>query len=209
MNLVKSLVPPVAVTGYNKVSALTPRRRELFEGDGKLFERIVRKAAVYGEYGVGKSTDWVYANTTARILAVDTSRDWIETVTAGKADKFRISAHWVDLGELGEWGRPKTYEKHEHFFEYVNSIWSHSEKPDVVLVDGRFRVCCFLHSLLESAPGTVIFFDDYRDRPQYHIVEEALRPTQTCGRQALFVTPDELDRAKVARLATSFLYVMD
>lgn len=209
MNLIKSLVPPIAVAGYNKLSAIAPRKRELFEGDGQLFKKIAARAKVYGEYGVGQSTNWVYANTTARILAVDTSKRWIDCVIADKAVNSRIHATWVDLGELGDWGRPTSYEKHENFDRYVNSIWSEPEKPDVVLVDGRFRVSCFLHSLLHSAPGTAIFFDDYCNRPHYHIVEELLRPTQTCGRQALFSTPHELDRARVARLAKSFLYVMD
>ena len=32
---------------------------------------------------------------------------------------------------------------------------------DCVLVDGRFRVCCFLTSLKNAEQGTRIIFDDY------------------------------------------------
>ena len=34
--------------------------------------------------------------------------------------------------------------------------------------------------------GTIIIFDDYFDRPNYHIVEKYLKVHQKCGRQAIF-----------------------
>jgi hypothetical protein len=48
----------------------------------------------------------------------------------------------------------------------VHSPWRRGAvKPDLVLIDGRFRLACFLHPLLAAAPGTPILFDDYTNRP--------------------------------------------
>ena len=58
--------------------------------------------------------------------------------------------------------------------------------PDTVLIDGRFRVCCFFTCLKFAKEGTIIIFDDYFDRPYYHIVEKYLDIHQKCGRQAIF-----------------------
>jgi len=134
----------------------------------------------------------------ARILAVDSSLAWIAKVREATADQAerRITIEAIDLGELGDWGYPSTY--HHRFRNYVHSPLQHSPvKPDLVLIDGRFRVACFLHSLLTAEAGTPILFDDYTNRPYYHLVEEFCPIEQTEGRQALFRLPEELDRERI------------
>jgi hypothetical protein len=107
-----------------------------------------------------------------------------------------VAPEAIDLGELGDWGYPSTY--HHRFRNYVHSPLQHSPvKPDLVLIDGRFRVACFLHSLLTAEAGTPILFDDYTNRPYYHLVEEFCPIEQTEGRQALFRLPEELDRERI------------
>jgi hypothetical protein len=70
-------------------------------------------------------------------------------------------------------------------------------------------VCCFFTSLLQATPGTIVVFDDYINRPHYHIVEELLVPFEWCGRQAIFSVPPDLDRQRALALADRFLYVTD
>ena len=135
-------------------------------------------------------------------------RQWINKVIADKTGP-RIDAQWVDLGALGDWGRPLTYEHRDNFVHYVRSPWVRSATPDVVLIDGRFRVCCFLTCLLQAKQDTILVFDDYIDRPHYHIVEELLPPFEWCGRQAIFSVSPDFDRQRATALADRFLYVMD
>ncbi len=80
----------------------------LFDGDDQLFKSIVKTAKVYAEYGVGKSSIWVLQNTTAKVLAVDTSEHWINHVRteAKAADRFDVD--WVNLGESVGRGGPTT-----------------------------------------------------------------------------------------------------
>ena len=103
-----------------------------------------------------------------------------------------------------------SYHYLNRFRDYVHSPWRHgSLKPDLVLIDGRFRVACFLHSLLAAAPATPILFDDYTNRPHYHLVEEFCPIAETEGRQALFRVPAELDREAIGRELEGFLMVRE
>ena len=53
-------------------------------------------------------------------------------------------------------GTPEGYKYRHNFKKYLNGIWEKSFKPDLVLVDGRFRVACFLTSLLKADKGSII-----------------------------------------------------
>lgn len=49
------------------------------------------------------------------------------------------------------------------------------------MIDGRFRVACFLYSLLCAETGTVILFDDYSLRFRYHLVEDFCPKVESHG----------------------------
>lgn len=209
MTVIHELVPPIVPKLYARIShRLEADSSRLFDGDDSMFKRLVSTARTYGEYGVGASTEWVYANTGAAIVAVDTSPAWAQSVLEDK-DQKRISVATPDCGPVGDWGRPLTYRFRDNFPKYAQHIWTTSAKPDTVLIDGRFRVCCFVTSLLNAEPGCRIIFDDYRDRLYYHVVEELLRPIERCGRQALFQVTADFDRRLAQQLATDFRMVMD
>jgi hypothetical protein len=185
----------------------------LFKGDDVLFKNILSDAKVYGEYGCGASTDWVLANTQAYVMATDTSKQWLDFV-ANKLtpqQRERFSYNHADLGELKSWGRPIGYEKRKNFSVYTDWLWHQDRKPDTVLVDGRFRVCCFLTILKFADVGTKIIFDDYTDRPQYHLIEEYLKREDEFGRQAIFTVPEKskLDLVKIDQEIINFRHVMD
>lgn len=182
---------------------------KLFDGHDALFHRTIEGIEVFGEYGAGASTKWLYANTSVHILSVDTSKEWVDRVRETGPDDPRLDIQWIDVGPLRDWGRPKTYAQRDQFSAYVESIWKRSRKPEMVLVDGRFRVSCFLYSLAHGAPGMNILFDDYTTRPEYHVVEEFVKPTETCGRQACFCVPNAIDRDAVLELQQAFQMVCD
>lgn len=190
-------------------SALADQAR-LFDGDDHLFQREILSCQVYGEYGCGASTVWVAHHTNATIVSVDSSAEWIAKVEL-ETKPFREKLHIdrVDLGEIAAWGYPTTYRHRSRFHDYVVSPWRHGIKPDLVLIDGRFRVASFLHSLLTAEPGTRLIFDDYNNRPHYHLVEEFCPVKEREGRQALFLVPDQLERPAIVAEEERFLYVRD
>lgn len=184
---------------------------ELFDGEGDIFiDCFADGVTTYGEYGCGLSTLWVLENTTALVRSVDTSSEWAHLVTRRSGmHRDRLDVTWVDVGPLGDWGRPLSYAHADRFSDYTLGIFlPSSPPPDVILVDGRFRVACFLTAVRSAAPGTRIVFDDYH-REHYHIVEDVLAPVERNDRQALFVVPETIDDLKVSSLRDKFLYVME
>ena len=143
---------------------LRPKQTEseedvLFDGAGEMFMRLARGVAHYGEYGSGASTRWVAQHTDAQIVSVESDPAWAASVQEAIGSRGTVSH--VQLGPVGKWGRPKTYQRRGQFATYQEWPWLGQDKPELVLIDGRFRVACFLVSLLEAAPGTPIVFDDY------------------------------------------------
>lgn len=215
----KLLAPPILTSAYRKirpkpVKKALPQETDdiLFDGDDALFKELTQDARIYGEYGCGQSTNWILNKTSAKVVAVDTSEIWVNKVTqANVKNSHRLNIRHVNLGEVGAWGRPIDYSKRDFFDEYTDFIWKQPEKPDIVLVDGRFRVCCFLTCLKLANEGTRILFDDYIDRPFYHIVENHAPRLKVCGRQCLFTVPpkSEIDFDALNGDILAFRHVMD
>ena len=180
----------------------------LFDGNDYLFKKYLLKCNIYFEYGVGASTRWVLENTKSKIISVDTDEKWIKTIDVSNKCS-RVKLNWINLGDLGNWGRPKSYEYREQFIDYISNVWSFNEKADVILIDGRFRVACFLYSLINAKINSIIIFDDYNNRPYYHIIEEVVPVYKICGRQAVFRVPKNMNRSLAENILNKFLYVFD
>ena len=184
----------------------------LFENNDTLFKKYLMKSNVFAEYGCGQSTYWVLKNTTAQILSVDTSMDWIKTIKQSKVyDEQKIKLKYIDVGKVENWGFPIDYSKRDSFIDYTNWVWKQNLIPDTVLIDGRFRVCCFFTCLKFAKEGTIIIFDDYFDRPYYHIVENYLKVHQICGRQAIFkiFNKEKFDSKKIDTEIKNFRHVLN
>ena len=180
----------------------------LFDGDDKLFKFYLNECNLYFEYGVGKSTRWVLDNTKSDIIAIDTDKQWIASIDLNN-DSLRAKLIWIDLGDLSNWGRPNSYKHRDRFLDYIGGIWKFNKKADIILIDGRFRVACFFHSFLYSKTDTLIIFDDYLNRPWYHIVEEVLPIYKLCGRQGFFKVPKKFNKKLANDLLDKFMYVFD
>lgn len=180
----------------------------LFDGCDALFLDAVADARVYGEYGLGASTLWMDANTSARIIGVDTSADWVVQTQAQLTRDVHDIVH-IDVGPVAKWGRPRSFRKRRNFIHYIEGIWTSDAVPDVVLIDGRFRVACLLTTLLHARPGTRIVFDDYIGRKTYHLVEEFVPPDAKNTRQAMFTVPERRNMTAIKRLRDQFVMVID
>lgn len=211
-NVAISLLPPILTEQIRGIkNGFIKRQSRLFDGNDKMFKEVLSSTSVYGEYGCGLSTVWVTQNTSCPVFSVDTSAYWIENTKKFINMPKRAQLHYVDAGEVGAWGRPKSFKNRSRFSEYTDWIWQQDEKPDTILIDGRFRVCCFLTILVKAQKGTKIIFDDYLEREQYHVAEDFVKKSDICGRQALFVVPEfSIEQITEARKELErFRYVMD
>jgi len=173
----------------------------------EFLEARLREVNCFLEYGAGGSTRLAASVGVPRIVSVETDREFAKAVTESVTQiHSESSLHmiWVDLGPTKEWGMPATYNAYRDWPTYALRPWDflrrHKLSPELILIDGRFRVASLFASLLEASPGTTILFDDYLLRPNsYGYVGKILTPTQTIGNAAVFTVPDTIPVREVAR----------
>lgn len=207
--IIRNLTPPIVykilslIYNFNKDDG-----NQLFDGEDKLFKNIISKNDIYGEYGCGKSTVWVSKNFDINIYSVETSPFWKKKISKIIKNK-KCKIYHANIGKVGNWGVPIDHKREDNFSVYTDWIWKQKHKPTVILIDGRFRVCCFLTSLINGSVGSKIIFDDYNIRKHYHYIEKYIKPFKKNKRQSLFIIPkkEKLDILKIKKAINNFRYV--
>lgn len=149
------------------------------------------KARVILEYGSGGSTVLAGENPSASVYSVESDGNWHKMMVdwfERNPPVANLNLVHTDIGPTREWGFPKDSSSWVKFADYPLSVWDMPTlgEPDIVLIDGRFRVGCFLATLISIKKPVRVLFDDYLDRPNYHVVEEFSPRTKLVGRMAVF-----------------------
>jgi hypothetical protein len=162
---------------------------------------LMQTADTYLEYGTGGTTMQAQRVGVPTIIAVESDALWLDGVrhkSEQAAGRSRFHFVHVDIGPTGEWGYPVSEARWSGYHHYALRAWELCQEqglsPDVVLIDGRFRMACFLASLLFGKPGCRIIVDDYLDRPYYAAMERFVVKHQMVDRAAEFVVPPDLPR---------------
>ena len=165
---------------------------------------LMQRSKRYLEYGTGGTTLKALELGIPEIVCVESDVDWLEAVRREgmkyEGSSVQILIHG-DIGETKEWGYPVSHNDWKKFPNYSLAPWKHYKKngnsPDLVLIDGRFRVACCMATLLFAKPGCTVLFDDYMGRPSYHVVENFVARARTHDRLAEFIVPEDLPRDDV------------
>jgi hypothetical protein len=179
------------------------------------FRDQLAKARNYLEYGSGGST--ILANQLViNLVSVDSDGSFLADVRRKLAEHDRramIKLIHVNIGLTQDWGMPvftrPTRRRLRRWDEYSKAPWRYfrtiGQQPDLILVDGRFRVACVLESLLSLSPlsETQILLDDYVGRSHYDVVEQ-FADIELAGRMAILRPRKLLDRIQVRRLVRQY-----
>jgi hypothetical protein len=163
------------------------------------------------EYGSGGSTVIAGQNTKGSVLSVESDLAWANMMKAwfvANPPTCKVRVHHVDIGPTKEWGWPESTAGFRNWPGYANSVWDvkRFRQPDMVLIDGRFRLACFLTVLFRTKTKVTVLWDDYTDRPQYHCAEDLLKPVAFVGRMAVFeVQPTAVPSDRLGWIAESYL----
>ncbi len=141
-------------------------------------EAGLARANRFLEYGSGFSTVAAAARRPPLpFVSVDSAIAWRDNVAASVGQHAAGVLLFVDIGASpgdSYWGYPPmTTSFIDQWAAYVNADGRVEDlAPDLVLVDGRFRVACALRVLptLLATNGTLLMHD-YPTRPYYHFVE--------------------------------------
>lgn len=137
----------------------------------------------YFEFGLGGSTLLAYNKSNCKINGVDSSKEWVDNVLALIPDKNRVCLSYIDIGPIKEFGYPVSGDKKECWDQYSKSIHNLAKAPDVVLIDGRFRVACAIQTVLFCIKNNLrprIFLHD-SSRAAYKRVLEILDVVKEIG----------------------------
>jgi len=173
------------------------------EPEIKLLSAFLRKTSNYLEFGTGGSTVLANRLVAQRITSVDSSREWIAAVeTACKQVEGTAAFDLVftDIGPIGEWGFPKDPSTSSRWPAYYEQVWQLPQTfdTDFCLVDGRFRVACFLTILLRCKSDTLIGIHDFAGRPHYHVCREYAREVAVVEKLSIFIPNPTVSRQRIA-----------
>ncbi len=142
------------------------------------------------EFGSGGSTELALKLGAERVVSVESDKAWADNLRdrlSKTYDPDRFSIHYEDIGPTVKWGRPRDAKAFRKFPNYPLAVWDTFDgwKPDVILIDGRFRVGCLYGALLNITRKTTILFDDYENRSKYHCIEKYVGKPEIVGRMAV------------------------
>ncbi|GAB4073155.1 hypothetical protein KHC28_00015 [Ancylobacter sonchi] len=163
---------PDAALPENLLAALKPTLRP---AELDMLNAYASKAKGIFEYGCGHSTAGFVDLGVPRIVSVDSDPAWIERLrqipSLVKAEEDRrLTFIHADIGPVGDWGKPRNRKSKARWPAYVLAPWTQGPKfsPDMVFVDGRFRVACILTAFLFGRPKLKVVVHDFWDRDYYH-----------------------------------------
>lgn len=168
------------------------------------------QAGVILEYGSGGSTVIAAELAGKTVFSVESDPKWLADMVAYFAahpPAATLHLHHGDIGPAKEWGYPVSDSSFRLWHNYPNSVWDRADfqHPDLVLIDGRFRMACFLTTLFRATSPVTVLFDDYLDRKSYHKIEDLVRPVAMIGRMAQFdLTPMIIPPARLGWIISCF-----
>lgn len=167
-------------------------------------------ASVILEYGTGGSTVMAAALPGRTVFSVESSAEWLEKMRGWftrTPPKATLYLHHADIGKTRDWGFPVDTKSVTRWSSYPISVWDRPDilHPDVVLIDGRFRLACALTVLFRITRPVTVLIDDYVDRPGYKRIESLVGLPNLIGRMAEFhFTPQSMPAEHMRWIMTAF-----
>tara|TARA_Y100001960_G_C14640959_1_gene810829 strand:+ start:468 stop:1172 length:705 start_codon:yes stop_codon:yes gene_type:complete len=168
----------------------------LEKASNKFFTDSLSKSKLYLEYGSGGST--VLASKLGiNYITVETDLIFLNAVKnkvnqLGNKSLSNQKYIYKNIGLTSRWGHslfPGTKRKGllRKFRNYSDPKFVMKDKPDLIMIDGRFRAVTLLrmYSRLKSYSGWKVLFDDYFSREEYQIVSKFFKVDKRVGRLAV------------------------
>lgn len=168
----------------------------------RLLGHLLSTSASYLEYGAGGSTRYAASHGVPRIASVESDPRFLKAVDhfigqdAPDADWHPL---FVNLGQTGPLGYPRSLRPNPSWIRYPLTPWARDLDPDLILIDGRFRLACALAAAHYARAGTLVMIDDYSLRPWYWSIQKVMPEVERAGRARVFqVTGESSDAIRSA-----------
>lgn len=177
------------------------------------FIKMLKKKKFYLEYGSGSSTI-LAKNKNKKFLSVETDRSFFKHMRKLKI----IEVIYLNIGPTKYYSIPiiPTLFLKNQIKKYANQINIFYQKfnnlPDLILVDGRFRVFVTLiivNFFLKKNKNKdlTIIIDDYKFRKNYHVLEKIVK-VKLIGRLGIIYlnSKTKINLKKLNKLSIKFIY---
>ena len=176
---------------------MTPKEASCY---GSLLDR----ARSLVEFGAGGSTLYAVRRGISRIVSVESDPGWIARLLdnaeiAAAEKEGRLTLIHVDVGPVARYSAPADTSRIDQWSGYPMAPWEVCDEPDLVLVDGRFRVACIAQGVLHCKRSTLIGVHDFWTRPAYHEALCLLEWVSSAGSLGIF-KPRRWSRRRAAEL---------
>jgi len=173
----------------------------------KLMEYLVKCEKLF-EFGCGGSTTLMCdIKNIKTIHSVDSSKNWINSVQKEVGKK--VNFHFVDINadELN-WGSPKDKTKISEWPTYSSVLKDLvNYYPDLILVDGRFRVACALKSIARMKKDSYLMIHDYTTL--FQTVENYFNIVDKAGSLYVFSKKNNIDEQALKKDIKKYEYICD
>jgi len=185
----------------------------------ELFYKMVNQSSYYLEFGAGGSTAVVASSPNIKkAYSVESDPQWVsllkkEDVVSRAIADGRLELMWADTGAVGDWSYPKDNSSMSKWPNYSAPPLDDDFPFDTVLVDGRFRVACFLKTLRRIAPERrkeiVLMVHDYTIRKdKYRAMEDFADIAEQTHTLTVFKKKADVDSEKLDRAISEHDFVV-
>lgn len=194
-----------------------PGKRTMFpalsEKEHNLLIQYLKKSTNYLEFGSGGSTVTASLHVKNSVISVDSYSKWQEMVideclfiNSPILPKMKL----IDLGPVGDWGYPLNKDKKLNWTDYHSKVWEErlAKSADLVFIDGRFRVACFIEALLHCGPNTVFIIHDF-DRRNYQIIKELAIDIDNTEKLYVFRRCENFNVVRALELLEKYKYELE
>lgn len=145
---------------------------QLAPNDKQLFYKYLDAATHYFEFGSGGSTYQASLRANIKtITSVESDKGWYNTVKTRLGDDPRVELIYNEMDTRpNNWGHPGPNSTADQWISYSEHIRNVKQPIDLVMIDGRFRVACCLKCFDVIDNDSIVVFDDFLNRPAYHVV---------------------------------------
>ncbi len=151
-------------------NTLVPHQRFSLVDTRKVVTESIKQSKNYLEYGGGWSTK-IASTYGVNFLSIESDKTFCKYLSKKYVNNPNQYVKYIDIGITTRWGYPLHFSTREgdvkKYYEYVSFPFKNSNERlhfDTILIDGRFRISCFLQVLIDFAKynkNSKVIFDDF------------------------------------------------
>ena len=185
-----------------------------------LLWRYLQQASLYVEYGAGGSTQLACLSKVKHYLTIEADAAFLLQLIRNSDClidamlQARFFAEYINIGPVSAFSVPIDSTWNHAWINYPNAIinianktkLSVDSKPDLVLVDGRFRVASALTALTVMDDDGILLIHDFFNRPHYYIVLEFANVVDCVATLLVAKKKKDMNMTRLQELITEYQY---